>query len=49
MAAATGEPSPGHATPLLNLSFLTEKERTKLDSVLKADEQLKTRDRIRLG
>ena len=34
---------------LLDLSFLTEEEREKLRAVLRADEDLKIRDRIRLG
>ena len=34
---------------LLDLSFLTEQEREKLEAVLKDDEDLRTRDRIRLG
>lgn len=34
---------------LLDLSFLTEEEREKIESVLKADESLKLRDRVRLG
>ena len=37
------------ATGLLDLSFLTEEERDKLRVVLKEDEDLRTRDRIRLG
>jgi hypothetical protein len=36
-------------TGLLDLSFLTEEEREKLQAVLKEDEDLRTRDRIRLG
>ena len=34
---------------LLDLSFLTKEEREKLQAVLRADEDLKIRDRIRLG
>ncbi len=41
------------ATPseeeLLDLSFLTDQEREKIELVLKEDENLRTRDRIRLG
>lgn len=41
---------PGNGEPLLlDLSFLTEEEREKLKGVLQADQELKTRDRIRLG
>ncbi len=45
MAAAATEAS----SPLLDLSFLTEEERVKIERVLRADAELKTRDRIRLG
>lgn len=34
---------------LLDLSFLTEEEREKLEVVLKEDEDLRIWDRIRLG
>lgn len=34
---------------LLDLSFLTEEEREKLEDVLKEDEDLRIKDRIRLG
>ena len=34
---------------LLDLSFLTEEEREKIEVVLREDEDLRTRDRIRLG
>lgn len=34
---------------LLDLSFLTVEEREKLESVLREDLNLRTRDRIRLG
>ena len=34
---------------LLDLSFLTDVEREKIELVLKEDEDLRTRDRIRLG
>ena len=42
-SSSIGEP------PLLDLSFLTEEEIKKIKSVLQADEDLRTRDRIRLG
>ena len=34
---------------LLDLSFLSEEERKKIETVLKADQEIKTKDRIRLG
>ena len=34
---------------LLDLSFLTGEEREKIELVLKEDEDLRIRDRIRLG
>ena len=34
---------------LLDLSYLTEEERERLVAVIKADEELRIRDRIRLG
>ena len=34
---------------LIDLSYLTEEERERLVAVIKADEELRTRDRIRLG
>ena len=34
---------------LLDLSFLTDEEREKIEAVLKADEELRTREKIRLG
>lgn len=34
---------------LLDLGFLTDEEREKLESVLRADEDLKIKDRIRIG
>lgn len=34
---------------LLDLSFLTGEEREKIELVLKEDENLKIKDRIRLG
>ena len=34
---------------LLDLSYLTEEERERLIAVIKADEELRIRDRIRLG
>ena len=46
--AAPGGPS-ADGGGLLDLSFLTDEEREKLEAVLKQDEDLKTRDRIRLG
>lgn len=48
MAAATGVEGVD-ATPLLELDFLTEEERAIIERVLKADDDLRTRDRIRLG
>lgn len=39
----------GGEEDLLDLSFLTEEERDKIRAVLKEDEALRTRDRIRLG
>ena len=41
--------SSGATGELLDLSFLTEEEVEKIQRVLKADEELRTRDRIRLG
>ena len=35
--------------PLLDLSFLTEEEKEKIETVLKEDQELRIRDRIRLG
>ena len=34
---------------LIDLSYLTEEERERLEAVIKADEELRVRDRIRLG
>ncbi len=34
---------------LLDLTFLTDEEKEKITSVLKADQELRIRDRIRLG
>lgn len=34
---------------LIDLSYLTEEERERLVAVIKADEELRVRDRIRLG
>ena len=34
---------------LLDLSFLSEEERKKIETVLKADQEIRTKDRIRLG
>ena len=34
---------------LLDLRFLSEEERKKIETVLKADQEIKTKDRIRLG
>lgn len=34
---------------LIDLSYLTEEERERLVAVIKADQELRTRDRIRLG
>lgn len=45
----SAESSTNSELPLLDLSFLTEEERSKIQSVLQADQELKTRDRIRLG
>ena len=39
----------GSSEELLDLSFLTEQEREKIQAVLNQDEALRTRDRIRLG
>ena len=39
----------GGEEELLDLSFLTEEERDKIRAVLKEDEALRIRDRIRLG
>ena len=36
-------------TPLLDLSFLTPEEKAKLEAVVKADQNLLIRDRIRVG
>ena len=46
MATAASGPGKG---PLLNLTFLTPEERAKIESVLKADEALRIRDRVRVG
>ena len=45
--AAEAPTSP--SVSLLDLTFLTDEEREKISSVLRADEELRTRDRIRLG
>jgi len=37
------------ASALLDLSFLTKEERKLLEKVVKEDEDLRLRDRIRLG
>lgn len=34
---------------VIDLSYLTEEERERLVAVIKADEELRIRDRIRLG
>ena len=34
---------------LLDLSFLSEEEREKIERVLKADQEIRTKDRVRLG
>ena len=34
---------------IIDLSYLTEEERERLVAVIKADEELRIRDRIRLG
>ena len=34
---------------LLDLSFLSEEERGKIERVLKADQEVRTKDRVRLG
>ena len=34
---------------LLDLSFLSEEEREKIERVLKADQEVRTKDRVRLG
>lgn len=34
---------------LLDLSFLSEEEREKIERVLKADQDVRTKDRVRLG
>ena len=34
---------------LLDLSFLSEEERKKIERVLKADQEIRTKDRVRLG
>ena len=34
---------------LLDLSFLSEEERGKIERVLKADQDVRTKDRVRLG
>ena len=49
MAAAAVAPSSNGGDSLLDLHFLTEEERAKIEKVLREDEELKTRDRIRLG
>ena len=41
--------SPGDSPSPLDLAFLTEEERTKIERVLAADEALRTKDQIRLG
>ncbi len=46
---ATPQDSTDGEPPLLDLSFLTEEEREKIGSVMQADQELRTRDRIRLG
>ncbi len=51
-SADSGESSTdgaGGEVSLLDLSFLTDEERVKIESVLQADQKLRTRDRIRLG
>lgn len=48
-AAAAVAPSSPAAVSLLDLQFLTDEERVKIESVLRADEELRTRDRVRLG
>ena len=41
--------TPETALPLLDLSFLNEEERIKIERVLQADQELRTKDKIRLG
>ena len=43
---ATAAPS---QTALLDLTFLTEEERAQIEAVLRADEELRVRDRVRIG
>lgn len=47
MAALIGGSS--GSSGLLDLSFLTEEEREKIELVVREDETLRMRDRIRLG
>lgn len=49
MATASGVGVDSEGEGLLDLTFLTEEERDKIESVLREDEDLRTRDRIRLG
>lgn len=48
-ADESGESSTDGELPLLDLSFLTDEERDRIETVLQADQELRTRDRIRLG
>ena len=49
MAESARENFGAEEPELIDLSFLTAEEKEKIESVLKADEVLRTKDRIRLG
>ena len=38
-----------HKGPLIDLSFLTPEEKAKLEAVIRADQNLLIRDRVRVG